>query len=127
MAAFVPSNTFIDMPLDALAPPDAGDRALGWAANRQAIDRIRRVCQNHGAALVMFDLGYPAAFSAEIESLAQEAGAIYSAAGRLALRKALDGEAIYLPNDGHWTAHGCDVIARELAACLADGPKSRPR
>jgi hypothetical protein len=125
--AFVPSAEFIDMPLDALAPPDAGDRALGWSAHRRAIGRILGLCREQGAELVMFDLGYPASFAEAIESMAREIGARYSPAGRVALQKALDGEDIFLPNDGHWTAHGCDVIARELADCSTTQHESHPR
>ena len=58
------------------------------------------------------------AFSAAIRSLADRLGVTYVAAGQVALERALAGEETYLANDGHWSPHGCDFVARELATAL---------
>jgi hypothetical protein len=89
---------------------------LAWRANRQALAEIRRLSESWGGRVILFDLGYPRAFSEAVEALARELGAGYSPAGRVVLSRALAGEPMYLANDGHWTAAGCQAIAQILAA-----------
>lgn len=88
---------------------------LGWTANAVALERLKRRCDEIGADLVVFDMGTPRGFSLRIEALADSIGATYSPAGRVALERCLEGEAVYLENDGHWTARGCQVVAEALA------------
>jgi len=88
---------------------------LGWQANVQAIAQIDAMCRRHGARFVLFDLGYPHAFSQAIEDQAKRMGIAYSPAGRVVLARALAGEEVYLANDGHWTPLGNQIIAAELA------------
>jgi hypothetical protein len=99
-------------------PPAADDAPplprLGWLANRQALAELRREAAGGGADLVVFDLGYPRAFSEAVEGMAAAVGAKYNAAGRVALERAVAGEPVYLANDGHWSARGTELIAREL-------------
>lgn len=94
---------------------------LQWSVHRRATAEIKRICDRMGAKLVLFDIGYPNAFSRAIESLAEDVGAEYNPAGRVALARALSGEDIYLANDGHWTSSGCAVVAAELAKSYPDG------
>jgi hypothetical protein len=90
---------------------------VSWKAHCLALAKIRHECDAIGARLVVFDLGFPEAYSAAMEAEARRVGADYSAAGRVALQKALAGDDIYLPADGHWSPQGCDVVAGELARC----------
>lgn len=111
---FVPAGEAVTRPF---APSPSGDteaRSLGWQAHFQALAQMSWMCRQHGAKLVLFDLGYPAAFSAVIEAQAWRLGVTYSPAGRVALQRAQAGEEVYLANDGHWSAKGCAVIANEL-------------
>ena len=112
---FVPTAEDRSVPLSALGPP------VGWQAHRQAVAEIKKACDGRGASLVLFDLGYPDAFSAAIESLAAEVGARYSPAGREALARSLAGERVYLADDGHWSPQGAQVVARRLALDLTAG------
>jgi hypothetical protein len=68
--------------------------------------------------VVLFDLGYPTAFSKAHEALAQELGIAYNPAGRVVLEQARAGAPVYLANDGHWSPEGSRVVARELAKSL---------
>jgi hypothetical protein len=64
--------------------------------------------------VLIFDVGYPKAFSAAVEAVAQQVGAEYSPAGRVVLEAALRQRPMYLPGDGHWTPEGNDLVAAEL-------------
>jgi hypothetical protein len=88
---------------------------LAWKAHCHALAKIQHGCDTIGARLIVFDLGFPEGFSAAMESECVRTGIDYSRAGRVALQQALAGEDIYLPADGHWSPHGCDVIGQELA------------
>jgi hypothetical protein len=90
----------------------------GWATERHALARLQRECTEAGARLVLFDIGYPRAFTAEVESIAGQIGADYSPAGRVVLARGQGGEDVYLKNDGHWTPLGNDLMARELAGAV---------
>lgn len=119
-AVFVPTDGELDTPLQALVPGlGPAELDLGWRAHRQALLEIKRVAEGLGAEVVVFDLGYPRAFSSAVEAMAGETGLRYSPAGRVALDHALRGEAVYLANDGHWTPAGSDLVAAELAKSLA--------
>jgi hypothetical protein len=91
---------------------------VAWQAHRHAIAEIRAECDRLGARLVLFDLGYPRAFTAAMEGLAADLGVAYSPAGRVALRRAQAGARVYLANDGHWTPQGAAIVAEALAATL---------
>jgi hypothetical protein len=112
---FVPSAETMAEPFAPLAAGADPDAVLGWAVFRRAVTRIAREAEAMGARLVLFDIGYPRAFSEAVEGVAGEAGALYSDAGRVALRSALEGGDVYLPRDGHWSPAGCDAVARRLA------------
>jgi hypothetical protein len=119
-AVFVPTEGERDTPLEALVPGlTPAQLDLGWRAHRQALLEIKRVAEGMGAEVVLFDLGYPRAFSSRIEAMARELGLRYSPAGRVALDHALRGEEVYLANDGHWTPAGSDLVAAELAEAVA--------
>jgi hypothetical protein len=90
----------------------------GWATERHALARLQQECTEAGARLVLFDIGYPRAFTAEVESIAGQIGADYSPAGRVVLARGQGGEDVYLKNDGHWTPLGNDLMARELAGAV---------
>jgi hypothetical protein len=107
---FVPGRDWIEQPF---APTPAEQQ--GWRAHREAAARIKKLADTVGARTVLFDLGYPAAFSAAVERLAGEIGATYSPAGRRALARAQAGGEMYLARDGHWTPEGAAVIAEALA------------
>jgi hypothetical protein len=97
-------------------PSQAGeDVRVAWAVVRHAVERTRDLCDQAGARLVLFDLGYPYAFSTAVEELARALQVGYSPAGRVALERALAGEEVYLADDGHWSPHGNEVVAEELA------------
>lgn len=116
---FVPSPAEQDEVLPALRPDAAAADALALEVHRASVLELRRECDRLGARLVLFDLGYPRAFSATTEALAREVNAGYSPAGRVALGRALAGEPMYLANDGHWSARGADAVAEELARAAA--------
>jgi len=99
-------------PWDNAAP--ASDQ-LGWKVHCRAAANLRDLCLTQGARLVLFDLGYPHQFSQAIEDLAKQLEVDYSPAGRMALTRALEGDDIYLANDGHWSPAGCELIAQQLA------------
>jgi hypothetical protein len=99
-------------PWEATASEEA---RLGWQAHVRSLEKIAWCCRRQGATMILFDIGVPREFSKAMESLAHQLGVRYSSAGRIALDRALAGADIYLANDGHWSAHGCDVIAAELA------------
>jgi hypothetical protein len=115
---FVPAAALVSAPFapdTADAPPE---QRLGWQANRRALAEIQREAGTAGARVIVFDLGYPTAFSAALERLAQELGVTYCDAGRRVLARARAGENLYLARDGHWTPQGCDAVARELAQAV---------
>jgi hypothetical protein len=87
----------------------------GWATERHALAALQRECAAAGVRLVLFDIGYPRAFTAEVEEIARRIGADYSPAGRTVLARGQAGEEVYLRGDGHWTPLGNEVMARELA------------
>jgi len=111
---FVPSHDTLVAPYAPLQKDAAPALRLAWQANRQALIELRRLASESGGELVIFDLGYPRDFTDAVESMAQELGATYNAAGRVALSRAIAGESIYLRDDGHWTPRACDVVASEL-------------
>jgi hypothetical protein len=76
---------------------------------------MKGLCDDAGARLVLFDLGYPREFSAAVEALAGALEVRYSPAGRVALERARAGDEVYLADDGHWSPLGSQVVARELA------------
>ena len=90
---------------------------------RHAIAQIAQEAERMGAQVVLFDIGYPTAFSAAVEDVAREVGVHYSDAGRAVLDAAQKGADVYLPRDGHWSPAGCDAVARRLAAELNYGGK----
>jgi hypothetical protein len=112
---YVPAPAVVEAPFHSADPGAARQTRLGWLAQTRAIAEIKRLAQGIGARVYVFDLGYPRDFSRAVERAAQEAGVGYSPAGREALAAALAGEAIYLPNDGHWTPLGCRRVAAALA------------
>jgi hypothetical protein len=117
---FVPTDGELDTPLTALVPGlTPAQLDLGWKASRQALAEIKRVADGVGGQVIVFDLGYPRAFSSAVEAMAGELGLRYSPAGRVALEHALHGEAVYLANDGHWTPAGSDLVAAELADAVS--------
>jgi len=82
---------------------------------------MARLAHASGARLVLFDLGYPRAFTRAIEDEAGRLGVDYSPAGREALEAAREGRvASYLVDDGHWTAAGAEVVAGELARTIGE-------
>lgn len=87
---------------------------LGWQTHVAALKRLKQLCEQQRATLVMFDLGYSRDFCRAIELLAQELEVPYVRAGEIALTRALAGEEVYLKNDGHWTGLGADIVAQEL-------------
>ena len=109
---FVPAADVVTAPF---APDTLPEQRLGWQASRRALAEIQREAAIAGARVIVFDLGYPVAFSTALERLAQDLGVTYSDAGRRVLARARAGESMYLANDGHWTPTGCDAVARELA------------
>ena len=110
-SGLVPSQADLEIPFD----PQNSNDGPGWQAHREALRRLKRTCDEVGARLVVFDLGYPHAFSRAVEASARAAGAEYDPAGRVVLERALRGEEMYLRNDGHWSPRGADAVARELA------------
>ena len=109
-----------------LPPVTVADSPPGWAVLRQAVREIGREAREAGARLVVFDLGYPAAFTAALEAMAGEAGGRYSDAGRVAATRALAGADVYLRRDGHWSPAGSDIVARALAEdARVDGRRAR--
>lgn len=112
---YVPSAEKLNEPF---APGEAAasskDR-LEWKVHCHAAACLKELCAASGARMVLFDIGYPHAFSHAMEQLAKRLRVNYSPAGRTALVKALSGDDIYLANDGHWSAAGCAFVAAELA------------
>ena len=96
-----------------------GPSALPIQVHEAALREVGRECARLGARLVLFDIGYPRAFSAETDALAREMGAEYSPAGRIALERARAGAPVYLANDGHWTPEGAGIVADALAETAA--------
>jgi hypothetical protein len=96
-----------------------GPAALAVRVHEESLREVARECARIGARLVLFDIGYPRAFSAATRSLAGEIGAEYSPAGEVALARAWRGARVYLANDGHWTAEGARIVAEELARTAA--------
>ena len=96
-----------------------GPAALAVRVHEESLREVARECGRIGARLVLFDIGYPRAFSAATRSLAGEIGAEYSPAGEVALARAWRGTRVYLANDGHWTAEGARIVAEELARTAA--------
>lgn len=113
---WLPGQDFLQEPFAAGRPDASEELRLAWAATRHAIERMKGLCDEAGARLVLFDLGYPHEFSAAIEDLAHALRIQYSPAGRVALRRAQAGEEVYLADDGHWSPLGNRVVAQELAS-----------
>jgi hypothetical protein len=111
----IPAPRDVDAPFD---PTSSLQGRVGWDVHVRSVRQIKRLCDGAGARLVLFDVGYPTAFSRAVERLAAEVGADYSPAGRLVLQKAYEGRPVYLPDDGHWTREGNDIVARELTRTL---------
>jgi hypothetical protein len=113
---FVPTAAEIDEAVPGVDGPATHPERLGWQTQAQALAHIARLCGRIGAKLVVFDLGYPRAYSRAVEEQAHAVGAEYSPAGRIALVHAQAGERVYLADDGHWTGAGAAIVAAELAA-----------
>jgi len=111
---FLPPEEYVAKPFAPLLPGASEPDKLEWAVHRQAASLIHRLAAGIGARVVLFDIGYPTAFSQAIEELAREEGVAYSPAGRAILARAKAGEEMYLRDDGHWTPAGADAMAREL-------------
>jgi hypothetical protein len=109
-----PTQSDIDGPFTPVLPGAAPADVLGWKANVRSLLQIRRLADRTGARLLIFDVGYPRAFSAAVEAAARQVGAEYSPAGRVVLEGALRQRPMYLPGDGHWTSEGNDLVAAEL-------------
>lgn len=108
---FIPPPEAVDAPFAA----DADDvTRLGWRVHRAALARLKRECDRLRARLVIFDLGYPRAFSSAVEQAATAVGAEYDPAGRVVLQRALAGGPMYLHGDGHWTRAAADLIGAGL-------------
>lgn len=58
----------------------------------------------------------------KFEASVKRLGVRYSDAGRVALDRCLEGEEIYLENDGHWTVRGSEVVAEALARDVGTSP-----
>lgn len=115
---FVPPAEFVAAPLGGVGTQASTAERLGWQAEQRALREIAREADAAGARLVVFDLGYPEAFSRAVETSARALGATYSDAGRRVLARVLAGEELYLARDGHWSPAGCDAVARALARAL---------
>jgi hypothetical protein len=116
---FLPAADVVHAAFAADAPDATPEQRLGWQANRRALAEIQREAAKVGARVIVFDLGYPAAFSAALQRTAQELGVTYCDAGPKVLGRAQAGEDMYLARDGHWAPKGCDAVARELAKAAA--------
>jgi hypothetical protein len=117
---FVPSSELVARPFAPWQTDAPAAQRLGWQVHCRALARMERLCRQHGAKLVLFDLGYPTAFSEAIEDQARKLGVTYSPAGRVVLQRALAGEEMYLVNDGHWSPQGSAAIAEVLSRVLPD-------
>ena len=117
---FLPTAEALAAPFSPEAPNAVPNERLGWRANCRALAEIEQEARRLGARVIVFDLGYPLAFSAAVEKAAQEVGAAYCDTGRRVLTRAQAGENMYLARDGHWTPEGSDAIARGLAAAARD-------
>ena len=103
--------------------PEASDvDRIEWSVHRRAVAVIHSLAREAGARVVLFDIGYPKAFSEAVEGLAREEGVSYSPAGRAVLLRALAGEEMYLRGDGHWTPAGTDAMAEELLRSSVESP-----
>jgi hypothetical protein len=91
------------------------EQRLGWNVHVRSLQKLKQLCAEQGAQIVLFDLGYPHAFSHAIEEQARLLEVPYVPAGQAVLSQALAGKPVYLANDGHWTPLGSDLVARELA------------
>lgn len=117
----LPAGLFVPQPADIRQPfaPTAGEAPallkLQWRAHCRALERLQARCDDIRATLIVFDLGYSTAFCEATEELANAIGARYSPAGRRVLQQAIDGHAVYLADDGHWSPQGNLLIARQLA------------
>ena len=112
---WLPEDSVLREPFAAEEPGATEELRLAWAASRHAVERMKGLCDDAGARLVLFDLGYPREFSAAVEALAGALEIRYSPAGRVALERARAGDEVYLADDGHWSPLGSQVVARELA------------
>jgi hypothetical protein len=97
----------------------AGPAGLAVRVHEESLREVARECRRLGARLVLFDIGYPRAFSAATQAMAGSIGAEYSPAGAVALVRAWRGAPVYLANDGHWTPEGAAIVAEALAATAA--------
>jgi hypothetical protein len=123
---FVPAAELVTKPFAPWSTEATEAQRLGWQAHCQALAKIAHWCREHNATPVFFDLGYPREFSAAIEEQSHRLAVTYSPAGRVALAQALAGEDIYLARDGHWSARGSAVVARELCRCLSQTQGTPP-
>jgi hypothetical protein len=112
---FLPADEYVETPFAPVLPGASPRDRLEWEVHRRAVSVIHRLAEGIGARVVLFDIGYPTAFSRAIEGLARDEGVAYSPAGRAVLKRARSGEEMYLRDDGHWTPAGADAMARELA------------
>lgn len=124
-ARFVPPARRLKAPValgaNAVTPTDR----LCQQVHFHALDVIQHWCQEADSELILFDLGYPHAFSAAMADWAHRHGVTYNPAGQAILDRVLAGEELYLRKDGHWNADGCRAIAEELSR-PADSTDSLP-
>lgn len=111
---YVPNEEELARPFET----SSSEERMGWDVHVHALDRIKRAADAGGARLVLMDLGYPRGYTRAMRSVASDLGVTYSDAGAKALERALAGEPIYLPRDGHWTPLGTRVVAESLAATI---------
>ncbi len=114
----VPPESLLEQPFVAGSPEASAEDALRWRVHRRAMKEIGLAAARVGARVIFVDLGYPRAFSRQIEEEALRLGAEYSDGGRVALERALRGEDVYLPNDGHWSPAGSRIVAQALVGLL---------
>lgn len=111
---YLPGDSERVSPFTPWAETASPQEQLGWQAHVAALKEIKKLCEEQGAELVLFDLGFSADFCKSIERLAQEVNALYVPAGSVAMQRAFEGEEVYLQNDGHWTGTGAQIIAQTL-------------
>ena len=121
---FLPTPDDLARPFPPTSPDGPESLQIAWAAEVQALARLQQEARESGARLVLFDIGYPRAFTRAVEEVAARIGAAYSPAGREVLARAEAGDDVYLVGDGHWTPLGNELMARALAHSMLSGGAS---